>query len=421
MIATRAPRVVIVGAGFAGLAAAKRLLKNDLEVLLIDGHNYHLFQPLLYQVAAAYLAPEEIAKPVRAIFRKFKRFDFRLTEVTGVDFATRTVHTASGTISYDYLILATGARPHFYGMSGLERYAFSLKDLEDAVGIRSHIMHCFETASHETNNTRRGGLLTFAVGGGGSAGVEMAGALAELVNNVLVKDYPGLRWEDVHIYLFEATNTILPDLPKDLSRKAIRILEKKGVEVKLGTYIEDFTGKEIAVRGSDTGIQSHTLIWTGGIRSSALAADLGLRVDNHGRILVDDMLRIPGHPESYAVGDTACIAGDEIPMVAPAAVQTAERAADNIVRHAQGKSLKPFVYKNPGALATIGRNAAVAHILGLKISGFPAWLVWLVVHLIRLVGFRNRMIVLINWAWDYVFLERASRLIFRRHLRQSDS
>lgn len=428
-----------MGAGFGGLAAAKRLLKKGLSVHLIDRNNYHLFQPLLYQVAAAYLAPEEIAKPIRAIFRGYRRFSFQMGEVTKIDFDAKTVHVRSaaigttvdvgidstpndgGTVGYDYLIIATGAQPNFFGKPGLTEYAFSLKYLEDAVRIRSHIIACFEDAVFETDSDRRRTLLTFSVGGGGSAGVEMAGALAELVNQVLVRDYSTIDRSDVSILLLEGGDHILPDLPNDLSERAVEILERKGVQVQFGTFIEDFTGETISLRGADEPLRSRTLVWTGGIRAAEIDDTIASeQTAQNGRIRVNEALQLSDHAEVFAIGDVAHIEQPEgpVPMVAPAAVQTAELAAANILRSTRGIEPKAFVYKSPGALATIGRGAAVAEIYGMKFRGFSAWLVWLVVHLIRLVGFRNRLIVLINWTWDYFFFERASRLVFKQYLRR---
>jgi NADH dehydrogenase len=406
------PTVVIVGAGFGGLKAARLLAAEPVRVVLLDKYNYHLFQPLLYQAAAAYLEPEQVAKPVRAILRRQGNLRFRVAEVRGVDFERRHVVTAAESFPYDYLILAIGGQTNFYGLSGVERHGFSLKTLQDAIRIRNHILSCCEQAVLEKDPVRRLGLLTFAVGGGGSAGVEMAGALAELVGQVLVKDYPELERGSLRVLLLEGQAEILPGFPADLCRTARQTLERKGVEVRLGTQIQDFSGQEIRLKGGEK-LPAATLIWTGGVSAAPLAKTLKLPLGRQDRIVVEPTLQVPGRPEVYVIGDAAYLeaAGQPLPMVAPAAVQMAECAVRNVLAQVAGQPLEPFRYRSPGLLATIGRNAAVAQIAGLKFRGFLAWAVWLVVHLMRLVGFRNRLMVLINWAYDYLFFDRAVRLI----------
>lgn len=414
MAVTR-PRVVIVGAGFGGIKSAQALRRAPVEITLIDRNNHHLFQPLLYQVAAAYLDPEQIAKPVRGIFRGQKNLTFKMTEVTGADFRNRLLETTSGAIPYDHLILAVGGRTNFFGMPGVQEHGYALKRLPDAVGIRNRLLTSFERAALEPDEGPRQAALTAVVGGGGAAGVEMAGALAELTGSVLSRDFKEFRSEDFRIILCEAADRLLPDLPEDLAREAERILKVKGVEVRLGTIVAAFDGRAVKLEDEST-IPAHTLIWTAGIQAAELTARLGVPLGSGGRIVVEPTLQVPGHPEVFAIGDAAFWQeeGQVIPMVAPAAVQMAQTASDNILRRLENRPLRCFHYKNPGALATIGRNAAVAKVGRLKFRGFSAWLVWLVVHLIRLVGFRNRLVVLINWAWDYLFLERASRIIIDR-------
>jgi NADH dehydrogenase len=406
------PRVVIVGAGFGGLKAAQALRRAPVELTLIDRNNHHLFQPLLYQVAAAYLDPEQIAKPVRGIFRRQKNLCFKMTEMVGVDFGNQVLETTSGGIPYDHLILAVGGQTNFFGMPGVQKHGYSLKRLIDAVGIRNRLLTSFEQAVLESNEVRRRAALTAVVGGGGAAGVEMAGALAELTGNVLSRDFKEFSSKDFRIILCEAADRLLPDLPEDLARKAEGILKAKGVEVRLGSFVTAFDGEEVKLKDEST-IPARTLIWTAGIQAAELTGKLGVSLGPGGRIVVEPTLQVPGHPEVFAIGDAAYWeeSGEAIPMVAPAAVQMAETASENVLRRIGNKPLRTFHYKNPGALATIGRNAAVAEVKGLKFRGFSAWLVWLAVHLIRLVGFRNRLVVLINWAWDYFFFERASRII----------
>jgi NADH dehydrogenase len=408
------PAVVIVGAGFAGLKAARLLAKAPVRVLLIDRNNYHLFQPLLYQVAAAYLEPDQVAKPVRAILRSQANLAFRVAEVRGVDFERKRVVTAEQAFPYDYLILAVGGQTAFYGLKGVEHNGLPLKSLADAVRIRSRILQCCERAELEEDPLARKALLTFVVGGGGSAGVEMAGALAELVQQVLVKDYPELERDDLRVLLLEGQGEILPGMPADLCQAARRTLERKGVRVRLNASIREFTGQEIWLQNGER-IPASILIWTGGVSAAGLVKALKLPLGRQDRVRVEPTLQVPGHPEAYVVGDASYMEaeGQPLPMVAPAAVQMAEKAVDNILRQLSGRPPQPFVYRSPGLLATIGRNAAVAQIAGLKFRGFPAWVVWLVVHLIRLVGFRNRLMVLISWAYDYLFLDRAVRLIVK--------
>jgi NADH dehydrogenase len=408
------PVVVIVGAGFGGLRAAKALRRAPVDVLLVDRNNYHLFQPLLYQVATAGLEPEEIAKPVRAILRSAPNFDFRLTAVTGVDLAGRVLRTGDGQIPYDFLVLACGAQTNFFGLSAVEQHGFALKDIPDAVRIRNHVLSCFEQAVFEPDPARRRALLTFAIVGGGPTGVEMAGALSELIRLVLVKDYRRLNLKDVRVLLLEAGDRVLVGFPPRLSEAAAATLRKKHVEVRSGAAVADYDGASARLQSGEV-IPSHTLIWAAGVRAAPLAGQLGVPTAHLGRVVVEPTLQLAGHPEVFVIGDSAFLEaqGPSLPMMAPVAMQMGDTAAENIRRVLGGDPPAPFRYRNPGTLATIGRNAAVARIHGVSFTGFPAWVVWLVVHLIQLIGFRNRLIVLTNWAWDYFFYDRAVRLITR--------
>jgi len=405
------PVVVVVGAGFGGLRAARRLARLPVRVILVDRHNYHLFQPLLYQVATAGVEPDQIAKPVRAILRGQKNLEFRLADVTGVDLAGRRIETDRGPIAYDYLILAPGGQTNFFGRDALARAAFGLKDLDEAIAIRSQILRAFERAA-TADDREREALLTFAVAGGGPTGVEMAGALSELIRLVLVKDHPGLDLARVRVLLLEAGPAILPAMPPSLGAAAVRTLQKKKVEVRVGAAVEDYDGGRIRLKGGET-IPARTLLWAAGVKAAGLAGALGAATGRQGRVMVDETLRLPGHPEVFVIGDASYreAGGEPLPMMAPVAIQMGESAVANIGRALRGKPARPFRYRNPGSLATIGRNAAVAEIHGLRFKGFPAWVVWLVVHLIQLIGFRNKLVVLINWAWDYFFFERGPRLI----------
>jgi NADH dehydrogenase len=406
------PTVVVVCAGFGGLRAARALRKAPVNVLLVDRHNYHLFQPLLYQVATAGLEPEEIAKPVRAVLRGQRNFDFRLAPVTGVDFAARELATDDGPIGYDYLILATGAAANFFGLKGVEQCGLTLKDIPDAVRIRNNVLSCFEEAMFEPDAEQRRALLTFVVVGGGPTGVEMAGALSELIRLVLVKDYRRLDLKDVRILLLEAGNRLLAGFPERLSEAAASTLWKKHVEVRHGALVTGFDGRAATLKSGEV-VPARTLIWAAGVQAAPLAKALGVPTAHLGRVKVEPTLQLAGHPEVFVIGDAAYLEaqGPSLPMMAPVAIQMGETVARSIRRLLAGDQAVPFVYKDPGSLATIGRNAAVARIHGVSFTGFPAWVVWLVVHIIQLIGFRNRLFVLTNWAWDYFFYDRAVRLI----------
>jgi len=406
--------VVVVGAGFGGLRAARALRRAPVQVVLLDRNNYHLFQPLLYQVATAGLEPEEIAKPARAILRGQKNCDFRMVDVTRVDLAAKRLETSAGPMSFDFLVLAPGGETNFFGLESMERHGLGLKDIPDAVEIRNHVLTCFEQAMLEPDAERRRALLTFIVVGGGPTGVEMAGALSELIRLVLVKDYPRLNIKDVRILLLEATDKLLAAMPERLREAAAKTLWRKYVEVRFGASVADFDGERLRLKSGEV-IPAQTVIWAAGVRASSLNATLGLPAARQGRIPVEPTLQVTGHPEVFIIGDAAYREqdGEPLPMVAPVAIQMGQSVARNIARQLRAQPLRPFRYRDQGTLATIGRNAAVANVFGVKLSGFPAWVIWLVIHIIQLIGFRNKLFVLINWAWDYFFYERAARLITR--------
>ena len=406
--------VVVVGAGFGGLRVARALRRAPVQVILLDRNNYHLFQPLLYQVATAGLEPEQIAKPVRSILRGQKNFDFRMVEVTAVDLVQRRLETNAGPIAYDFLVLAPGGETNFFGLETVAKHGLGLKDIPDAVAIRNHVLTCFEQAMLEANPEQRRARLTFIVVGGGPTGVEMAGALSELIRLVLVKDYPRLNIKDVRILLLEATDRLLAAMPERLREAAGKTLWRKYVEVRFGATVADYDGIRIRLKSGEI-IPAHTVIWAAGARAAGPNDRLGLASARQGRIAVEPTLQVAGHPEVYVIGDAAYreTNGVPLPMVAPVAIQMAEAVARNIVRTLRATPLREFRYRDQGTLATIGRNAAVAHVFGLQLSGFPAWVMWLVVHIIQLIGFRNKLFVLLNWAWDYFFYERAARLITR--------
>ncbi|HEY5574558.1 MAG TPA: NAD(P)/FAD-dependent oxidoreductase, partial [Anaerolineales bacterium] len=406
------PTVVIVGAGFAGMHAAKALREAPVKVVMLDRNNYHLFQPLLYQVATAALAPSEIAYPVRAIFRKQKNFEFRLAEALNVDLDGKAVYTSNGPISYDYLILAVGGETSYFGLDSVARNGFDLKDLEDAMILRNHILRMFEGASQEKVPHVLRALRTFVVVGGGPTGVECAGALSELIRLALSKDFPGMNFKDDRVILLEAKERLLAGFPEDLAQSAATTLQKKQVEVRFGAEVVEYDGRQVRLRSGEV-IPTCTLIWAAGVRSERLMDKLGLEQKGQGRVVVEQTLQIPGYPEAFVAGDCVYLKedGKPLPMMAPVAIQQGKTAARNIERLITGKSVEAFDYRDPGSLATIGRNAAVARVRKFKFRGFLAWLVWLAVHLFWLIGFRNRLVVLINWAWDYFLYERAVRLI----------
>lgn len=404
--------VVVVGGGFGGLRAARTLARADARVLLIDQNNYHLFQPLLYQVATAGLEPEQIAKPIRPILARQRNFEFLMAKVRSVDLAARRLQTTVGEIPYDYLILAVGAKTWFPPVAGLEAHALPLKTLMDAIRIRNHVLRCFEQACTFPEPSARRALLTLAVAGAGPTGVEMAGALSELVRVVQRRDYPTLEPELFRVILIEAAESILPGFPKGLSQEAAGILERKGVEVRVSTSVEHFDGQVLRLTGGES-MPCRTLVWAAGVRGHGLLQELPVRTSPQGRLLVEPTLQLPGFPEAYAIGDAAHFEeqGKPLPMMAPVAIQMGDLAAENLMRQLRGEKPIPFRYRDPGLLATIGKNAAVARIRGLELKGFPAWVVWLLVHLLAIVGFRNRLMVLINWAWDYLFYDREDRII----------
>ena len=411
-MADRRPRVVIVGAGFGGLRAVRALRRVPVDVLLVDRNNYHLFQPLLYQVATAGLEPEQIAKPVRAILRGQENFDFHMAEVTGVDLANRALRTNDGPIPYDFLILSIGAETNYFGLDQVRQHAFGLKDIADAVNIRNHVLRCFEQAVQEADAERRRALLTFAVVGGGPTGVEMAGSLAELTRLVLVKDYPRLNVKDVRVLILEAADRLLTGMSPRSSEVTEQTLWNKHVEVRHGASVMEYDGQTIRLKSGEL-IPARTVIWAAGARAADLAGQLGSPTARLGRVVVRPTLNLPDHPEVFVIGDSAYLESDgrPLPMMAPVALQMADTAARNIANQLRGQPAEAFRYKDPGSLATIGRNAAVAQFGRVSFKGFPAWVVWLVIHLIQLIGFRNKLFVLVNWAWDYFFYDRAIRVI----------
>lgn len=407
------PHVVIVGAGFGGLEAARRLAKAPVRITLIDRHNYHLFQPLLYQVAIAGLTPSQIAYPVRTIFRHQRNFTFQMGEVTGVDFKSHTIHMNGSVVAYDYLILAVGGRTNFFGLASLEENALQLKGVEGAVATRNHLLACLERASREADEEKRRAWLTFVVVGGGPTGVETAGALSELITHVMSKDYPQMDLREVRVLLLEATDHLMGTYPGKLQAATNRLLAGKRVEILMNTKLTNYDGEYITLEDG-TCITTRTLIWTAGVRAADLVDQLDVQRGSLSRIVTTSTLQLPEHEEVFIIGDAAYQVngdGQPLPMLATVAQQQAGAATGNLRRILKGEAAHPFHYRDPGLLATIGRNAAVARIWSLSFSGFIAWLIWVGLHIYRLIGFRNRLAVLINWAWDYFFYESQVRLI----------
>jgi NADH dehydrogenase len=409
------PRIAVVGAGFGGLQAARTLARRPVDVVLVDRNNYHCFQPLLYQVATAGLEPDAIAHPVRAIVRRASNVRFVMTSVQSVDLQNHTLRTDNGPVEWDYLVLAAGSVTNFFNMESVRSRAFELKDIDHAVDLRNHVLTLFERAANVADPRVRGALLTFCVVGGGPTGVEFAGALSELVRLVLVRDYPGLDLSSIRILLLESGDDILQTFPKPLRDSAVRALEEKGVQIAFGSRVVGQDEGQVLLADGAT-VPCHTLLWAAGVRANPLADTLGVPLARMGRVAVEPTLQLAGHPRVFVVGDMALleVAGTPLPMVAPTAIQQGRHAGRNILALIEGRPPGPFLFRDPGNLATIGRNAAVAQIGRFRLTGFVAWFVWLVVHLMNLVGFRNRLLCLINWAWDYFFYDRAVRLITRR-------
>ncbi|WP_026620876.1 NADH:ubiquinone reductase (H+-translocating) (plasmid) [Ensifer sp. WSM1721] len=411
------PRVVILGAGFGGLNAALALRRAPVEVTVIDRRNYHLFQPLLYQVATAGLSPAQIAMPIRRILSRQSNATVLMDKVEAVDTAARCVVTGSRRIPYDYLIVATGARHTYFGNDTWADHAPGLKTITDATAIRARILSAFERAEVTDDPRLRQAFLTFVVVGGGPTGVELAGAIAELSRRTIVRDFRRIDSSSARVVLVEAGERILPAMPPCLSRKAQRQLENLGVEVLLGNAVAgcDDSGVRLA---DGTEIGSACILWAAGVMASRAAKWIAAPADRAGRVLVDGRLNPPGHDEIFVIGDTASVtdaAGRPVPGVAPAAKQMGRYAAHAILAGMAGRQSAPFRYRDYGNLATIGRKAAVADFGKARLSGYPAWLVWNFAHLWFLVGFRNRLVVFLDWAVAYARNDRAARLITGQH------
>lgn len=423
-------RVVIVGGGFGGLEAAKALARADVEVVLFDRANFHLFQPLLYQVAMAGLSPAEIASPIRGILAEQKNTRVVLGEVTRISLAEKRVYVGDEVHDYDWLVLALGARTSYFGHDEWEGAAPGLKTIEDALEIRRRVLLAFERAERLPDERARRKLLTFVVIGGGPTGVELAGAIAELSRFVLGRDFRSIDPREAKVVLVEAGARILPSFPPGLSERAVEQLHELGVEVKTGGRVVAIDEHGVELLGDDDAddvpglgagrererIHSSTVLWAAGVRGNELSATLGVPLDRQGRILVEKDCSVPDHPEVFAIGDMAHFEekGEVLPGVSPVAMQQARYVAKLIgweLESVGRPPREPFSYFDKGSMATIGRSRAIAQARGMKMSGFVAWLAWLFVHIWYLIGFKNRVVVLIQWMWSYVFYARGARLI----------
>ncbi|HVT44043.1 MAG TPA: NAD(P)/FAD-dependent oxidoreductase [Thermoanaerobaculia bacterium] len=408
------PHVVILGAGFGGLYAARALYKAPVRLTIIDRQNHHLFQPLLYQVATAALNPSDIAAPIRSILRRQENAAVILGSARSIDRESRKVILAEGEVAFDYLIVATGATHSYFGNEEWAEHAPGLKSIDDALEIRRRILLAYEAAEREMNEELQKEWMTFVVIGGGPTGVELAGALAEIARHTFPRDFRRIDTRSARIILLEGLPRLLNTYPEDLSEKARRQLERIGVEVRIGTKVTSIDSRSV-VAGAER-IATRTKIWAAGVQASPLVRSLEVPLDRAGRVLVETDLTIPGSREIFVIGDLAAVRHGEsfVPGVAPAAIQEGRHAAMNVVKAIDGDAMAPFVYHDKGSLATIGRASAVADLGWLKLSGPIAWVTWIMIHIATLIGYRNRLLVLLQWAWSWATFQRGARLITGR-------
>ena len=406
------PRVIVVGAGFGGLAAARALAHVPVQLTVVDRRNHHLFQPLLYQVATAALSPGDIAYPIRSILRHQANARVLLAEVVAIDVARREVRLADGSLPYDFLVVAGGAGHAYFGHDAWEKDAPGLKTLEDAIHIRRRILLAFEQAERETDPAVRRDLLTFVIVGGGPTGVELAGAIAEISRRVIVSDFRSIDPREARIVLVEAGPRLLPAMLPATSETAAATLVRLGVEVRVGTPVTDVDARGVSIGGER--LAARTVVWAAGVAASPLARSLGVPLDRAGRVPVEPDLSVPGHPEVFVIGDLSVYThqtGRPLPGLSPVALQQGRAVAGNIRATLAGRPRHRFHYVDKGTMAVIGRSEAVAEIAGLRFSGLVAWLLWCFVHIFFLIGFRNRIIVMMEWAWAYFTYQRGARLI----------
>lgn len=415
------PRVVIIGAGFGGLSAARALKGAPVRAIVIDRQNHHLFQPLLYQVATAALNPSDIASPIRRILRHQRNAEVILAEATAIDVEGKRVVLADGEVPYDHLIVATGVTHSYFGHNDWEPFAPGLKSIEDALEIRRRVLYAFEAAERELEAARRRAWLTFVIVGAGPTGVELAGAVSDIARHALAKDFRHIDPTEARVILFEGSPQILTAYDESLSEAARRQLADLGVEVHTGKMVTAIDHEGVSLDSER--IETRTVLWAAGVAASPLVRSLGASLDRAGRVQVEPDLSLPGHPEVMIIGDLASLSqdGKPVPGVAPAAIQEGKHAAKNILRSLRGQLRQPFHYRDKGSLATIGRAAAVADLNFIKLSGWVAWMAWLFVHIFFLIGFRNRFVVLFEWAWSYFTYDRGARLITGRPRRLEPS
>jgi len=407
------PKVVIVGGGFGGLCAAKALKNTRVHVTLIDRNNHHLFQPLLYQVATAGLSPAEIATPIRSVLNKQTNIEILMAEITGIDKTKRLVQTSAASYPYDFLVLATGCQYNYFGQEGWEKFAPSLQSLTDAIRIRRRILTAFEAAEMEPDSQAREKWMTLVLVGGGPTGVEMAGSIAELAHLALASDFHHINPQVARIILLEAGPKILTSFPEILSERALKDLKRLRVEVRTNSHVDSIDENGVIVEGKR--IDAKTVIWTAGVKASPAGKWLATKIDRQGRVVVKDDCSVPNHPNIFVIGDTACFLDENktpLPGLAPVAKQQGDFVGKLIHAQTTGKNLRQtFKYNDKGNLATIGRSAAIAEIGRFKFKGLFAWVIWLLAHIYYLIGFKNRVLVLIQWAWAYITFQKGARLI----------
>lgn len=410
-------RVVIIGGGFAGICLAKSLRNTSFQIVMVDRHNYHTFQPLLYQVSTAGLEPDSIAYPIRKILKKHRNFHFRLATVISVEPESDSISTNIGTLSYDYLVIATGTQTNYFGNLSVEQNAMPMKSVPQALNIRSLTLQNFERADLLSNEEERTALLNFCIVGGGPTGVELAGAFAELKRHVFPKDYQHLDIDEMKIHLFEGADRLLPPMSKTASRKSLEFLQKLGVKVHLQTLVKGYDGEILTTNTGQT-LRTKNFIWTAGVTGATIPGiKTGSLNERLNRYRVNRFNQVKGYPKIFAVGDISFMETDAYPnghpQVAQPAIQQGRLLAKNLQSLEAGKSLKPFRYRDKGSMATIGRNKAVVDLRYGSFGGFFAWFIWMFIHLMSLVGFRNRVIVFFNWVYNYINYDKAARLIVR--------
>ncbi|WP_418603402.1 NAD(P)/FAD-dependent oxidoreductase [Hwangdonia sp.] len=420
---TSFPRIIIIGGGFSGIALAKKLSKQEVQVVLLDKNNYHTFQPLLYQVSTGGLEPDSIAYPIRKVLKNFPNFHFRLANVTQIDDKNNTVITDIGNLKYDYLVVASGSTTNFFGNAEVEKHSMAMKTIPQSLNLRSLILENFEDALLTSDLNERNALMNFVIVGGGPTGVELAGALAEIKKGILPKDYPDLDTRSVQINVIQSSDSILKGMSEKASEKAEDFLEKLGVNVWKNLRVTNYDGKTVTTN-TDLVFETATVIWAAGVKGALIkgldAADF---VTRSNRLLVNSFNQVKGYKHIFAVGDIACMVTDDfpngLPMMAQPAIQQGRQLGDNMLRLIEGKPMQPFIYKDKGTMATIGRNKAVVDLKRFKFQGIFAWYIWMFVHLFFLIGFRNRMVVFVNWVYNYVRFDREARLIIRPYKKKN--